>query len=79
MIKQTSLKSGLVHTYSTTEHLIKQVETGYIYDEAVDLATASYTYEETDDYTDAYYQKQKEKLEELQAQLSNVEEDVIDE
>lgn len=78
MIKQTTLKSGLIHTYSTTEHLIRQVETGFLYDEAVDLPTASFTYEETEDYTDKYIQKQKEKLKELQEQMGLDEEDVYE-
>ena len=76
MIKKTTLKSGLIHTYSTTSHLIRQIETGFIYDEAVDHPTASYTYEETDEYTDQYLQKQKEKLKELQEQLPDIEENV---
>lgn len=46
----------LVKTYSTTNHYIKQVETGYEYDVAIDVATLKdgayvplkYTYVETD-------------------------------
>lgn len=39
----------LFRTYSDTGHYIKQIETGAIYEEAVDVENANYTYEETDD------------------------------
>lgn len=39
----------LFRTYSDTGHYIKQIETGAIYEEAVDVESANYTYEETDD------------------------------
>ena len=39
---------NLYRTYSDTNHYIKQVETGYIYSEAVDVENANYTYVETD-------------------------------
>ena len=39
----------LFRTYSDTNHYIKQIETGAIYEEAVDVENANYTYEETDD------------------------------
>lgn len=40
---------NLYCTYSDTNHYIKQVETGYVYSEAVDVEDASYTYIETED------------------------------
>lgn len=40
---------NLYITYSDTRHYIKQVETGHIYNEAIDVENAPYTYEETDD------------------------------
>ena len=43
-----ALKMNLYKTYSDKDLKIKQVETGNIYDEAVDIETANYTYEETD-------------------------------
>lgn len=37
----------LIETYSDQDFKIKQVETGNIYDRAVDLKPCKYTYEET--------------------------------
>lgn len=39
---------NLYRTYSDTNHFIKQIETGLIYIDAVDVEDAPYTYEETD-------------------------------
>lgn len=38
----------LYRTYSDKGLRIRQIETGIVYDEAVDIAESSYTYEETD-------------------------------
>lgn len=38
----------LYKTYSDENFKIKQVETGIVYDEAIDVENAPYTYEETD-------------------------------
>lgn len=38
---------NLYRTYSDTNHYIKQVQTGAIYSEAVDVETSKYTYKET--------------------------------
>ena len=35
-------------TYSDEEYMIKQIPTGYIYETAIDVEDAPYTYEETD-------------------------------
>lgn len=40
---------NLYKTYSNTKHYIKQVQTGYIYSEAIDVESANFTYEETDE------------------------------
>lgn len=72
MIKQVTLKNGLVHTYSTTKHSIKQVETGFEYDDAYDLPDSGYTYEETENYTTEYLIGQREKLEQ---QLDNLQQE----
>ena len=37
----------LVRTYSDTGHMIRKVGTNEVYDEAIDLESASYEYEET--------------------------------
>lgn len=39
----------LYRTYSDTNHFIRQRETGIIYSEAIDVESAPYTYEETDE------------------------------
>lgn len=39
---------ALYRTYSDANLRIRQVETGAIYDEAIDVDGAPYTYEETD-------------------------------
>ena len=40
---------NLYKTYSDIEHYIRQVETGNVYTEAIDIESAPYTYEETED------------------------------
>ena len=39
----------LYKTYSDTGHYIKQLPTGVVYSEAIDVEGAPYTYEETDE------------------------------
>jgi hypothetical protein len=39
----------LYRTYSDQNFKIRQIETGNIYEEAVDIENAPYTYEETDE------------------------------
>jgi hypothetical protein len=46
---------GLVRTYSDM-YMIRQIETGDIYDEAVDVP-GKYTYEETEEYNPEYLEK----------------------
>ena len=53
MIKREFYKTrsdgvNLYKTYSDNNYRIKQIETGNIYDEAIDIENAPYTYEETD-------------------------------
>lgn len=42
-------KDNLVLTQSDSGYRIKQVETGIVYDEAIDVYPCRYTYEETDE------------------------------
>ena len=63
MIKRELYKTrkdgvNLYHTYSDENYRIKQIETGNIYDEAVDVESSNYTYEETNEKI--------EKIEEMQ-------------
>lgn len=49
MIVEEKLNERLVRHYSNLGVRIRQVETGLLYDEAVDLIPCPYTYAETDD------------------------------
>ena len=42
----------LYMTYSTDNYKIKQLETGEIYDNAIDIENQKYTYEETNEKTE---------------------------
>lgn len=48
MIVEEKLNERLVRHYSDKNVKLKQVETGVLYDEAVDLIPCEYTYEETE-------------------------------
>lgn len=49
MVVKEILSEQFVRHYSDRGMRLKQVETGVIYDEAIDLAPCRYTYEETDE------------------------------
>ena len=46
--KKRSDGINLYRTYSDSNLMIRQVETGNVYAEAIDVESAAYTYEETD-------------------------------
>ena len=48
MIKKETRTDGLVYTYSDVGKKIQKVGTDEIYDTAIDLPNAGYTYAETD-------------------------------
>lgn len=48
MIKTETRTNGLIYTYSDVGKKIQKVGTGEIYDTAIDLPNAGYTYAETD-------------------------------
>lgn len=50
----TTRKDGvkLYKVYSDADYYIRQIETGNIYEYAIDVETATYTYEETQDKLD---------------------------
>ena len=52
--KQREDGLNLYRTYSDINHKIKQIETGIIFDEAIDVENANYTYEETDDIIELF-------------------------
>lgn len=49
MIVEEKLNEQLIRHYSDKGVKLKQVETGFVYDEAIDLIPCEYTYEETDE------------------------------
>lgn len=51
--KKRSDGINLYRTYSDSNLMIKQIETGNVYAEAIDVENAAYTYEETDMSIDA--------------------------
>ena len=51
--KKRSDGINLYRTYSDSKLMIRQVETGNVYAEAIDVESAAYTYEETDMSIDA--------------------------
>ena len=48
MVIKETINEKLVRHYSDEGKMIRQVETGYVYVEAVDVIPCRYTYEETD-------------------------------
>ncbi len=64
MIKQSVLRDKFIKTYSTRNRKVKQVETGLVFDTAVDLKELVKDYEETEEFTERYKQLQREKNEE---------------
>lgn len=53
----------LLRTYSDENFKIRQVETGIVYDEAVDVKNSGYTYEETDEKIESEVKDGENKLE----------------
>lgn len=48
MIVSKTINARLIKHYSDSGYMIRQVETGHLYSEAVDVIPCRYTYEETD-------------------------------
>ena len=51
MIKTEELEDRICH-YSDAGYKIRQIETGVLYDDAMDVLPCKYTYEETDELID---------------------------
>lgn len=49
MLREEIISDTLIKHYSDAGFLIRQIETGILYGEAVDLRPCRYTYEETDE------------------------------
>lgn len=65
MIKQSVLRDKFIKTYSTRNRKVKQVDTGLVFDTAVDLKELVKDYEETEEFTERYKQLQRAKNEGL--------------
>lgn len=65
MIKQSVLRDKFIKTYSTRNRKVKQIDTGLVFDTAVDLKELVKDYEETEEFTERYKQLQREKNEDL--------------
>lgn len=65
MIKQSVLRDKFIKTYSTRNRKVKQVDTGLVFDTAVDLKELVKDYEETEEFTERYKQLQRTKNEGL--------------
>ena len=48
MLKTEKLPDGRVRHYSDADMMIRQIETGIVYEDAVDRTPLLYSYEETD-------------------------------
>ena len=48
MLKVENVSDNLIRHYSDEGKKIRQIETGILYDEAVDIVPCRFTYEETD-------------------------------
>lgn len=51
----------LYRTYSDINHYIRQIETGNVYSEAIDVEGASFTYEETEEVIEQENKEEYEK------------------
>lgn len=47
--EQGNIKDNLIKTFSNSNKMIRQIETGVVYTEAIDIYPCRYTYEETDE------------------------------
>ena len=55
---------NLYRNYSDTNKKIRQIETGIIYDEAIDVENAPYTYEETNEDIETFEELPEEEVSE---------------
>lgn len=59
-----NVNNNLVKHYSDSGYRLRQIETGFIYDEAIDVLPCPYTYEETEELIES-----PEDIEDMQAAL----------
>lgn len=78
MIKKELYKTredgvNLYRTYSDENFRIKQVETGMIFDEAIDVEASNYTYEETDEKIEIFEETMGGELDEGEVNTRSIE------
>lgn len=71
MIQTETINERLIRHYSDAGLRIEQVETGSVYDDAIDLIPCAYTYRETDEFIPV---DESNELEMLRGQLAEIEE-----
>lgn len=79
MIQTEQLNDRLIRTYSDENFRIRQIETGHIYDSAVDVIPLKYTYEETEEKIELAEEDYKQLAEEYKTLLDTVSGDRSDE
>ena len=57
---------NLYRTYSDQQYKIRQIETGFIYEEAVDIENSGFTYEETNEKIEPALELLDEIIEEVE-------------
>ena len=73
MVKSELIGDGtLIRTYSDAGMKIRQVETGNVYDEAVDVLPLRYSYEETSEPVDQGEESELDELREYYARTQAV-------
>lgn len=48
MIIEEFLENNRIRHYSNSNHMIRQIETGHVYEDAIDVLPCRYTYEEVE-------------------------------
>lgn len=48
-VLEKKLENGLIKHYSNNGRMLRQIETGILYTEAIDIIPCKYTYEESDE------------------------------
>ena len=62
MIREEQISLKRIRHYSDADRMIRQVETGIIYQDAVDKIPCKYTYEETDEPIPEYFDEEGEEV-----------------
>ena len=60
MIRKEQYSENLYRTYSDEGYRIRQIETGIVFDDALDTEDAEFTYEETDEKVEIFPEENME-------------------